>query len=249
MKKIIVITGTSSGIGKETAIGLAKLGHKLILINRDSHKSKESLTDIICESQNKEISMIFADLSNKDEIKSATDKISLSVDRVDVLINNAGLFNSELELNSVGIEMNIAVNYLAPKYMSENLLPLLKISEQGRIINVSSMVHKKGKEIKDVLIPPKKYRGFQQYANSKLAVVNYTKELAETLKDTNITVNSVHPGVIASEVFRDYPTWLNKLLYKILPNAQDGAKPSINLATNSELANISGAYFNKNKQE
>ncbi|NQT59022.1 MAG: SDR family NAD(P)-dependent oxidoreductase [Bacteroidetes bacterium] len=123
---------------------------------------------------------------------------------IDVLINNAGVYKVKEQFTSDGIEMNLAVNYLATVRLSNLLLPLLKKAPQGRIINLTSELYKKGNVNKDLFVKAKKYNAGQQYADTKMAIVLYTQKLAEELNGTNVTVNCVHPGVVASDVFRDY---------------------------------------------
>jgi len=192
--------------------------------------------------------MVPVDLSSQAAIRSAAKILLDDLPRIDVLINNAGVLKRSPELSTDGIEFTYAVNVIAPFLLSNLLLPLLKASPSARIVNLSSELYKSGKvELLDGL-PEGKYSGNQLYSNSKLLLVMNSNTLAAQLSDTTITVNSLHPGVIGTDVFREYPAWIGKALNLFIPKPAAGAKPSIYLATSLNVENRSGRYFNKTKE-
>jgi NAD(P)-dependent dehydrogenase (short-subunit alcohol dehydrogenase family) len=167
---------------------------------------------------------------------------------INVLINNAGVYKREERKSVDGFEMTIAVNYISVFLLTNILLALIKNAANARIINLSSEVYKRGKVHLHKGFNTNKYNGIKSYANSKLLVTYFTKELAKKLNDTGITVNSLHPGIIGTNVFRDYPNWITNFMKLIISKPTEGAKPSIYLATANELSGVSGKYFNKIKQ-
>lgn len=246
--KICVITGANSGIGKQTAIDLAKKDYQLILICRKSSKSETALAEIKGKSGNNNIRMFYADLSLMKEIRRVAKEVSEKYERIDVLINNAGILKNKREITSEGIEMNMAVNFLAPYLLSRLLLPKLENSGSARIINLNSELHRKGKIDFSNFMLGKGYSSSKAYNNSKLANLIISQKLAEELKGKNVTVNSVHPGVIATDALREMPKWILRIMKLFTSKVEKGAEPSVYLATAKELEGISGKYFNKKKQ-
>ncbi len=230
-----------------TAIELAKSGYTVLMLVRESEKPKETFEEIKTKSKNDNVELYFADLSLQDSIKNVIDKISKKHKVLDVLINNAGLMKRKEELTKDGIESTLAVNYFATFLLTNLLLPIIEKSNSGRIINISSELYTKGKIDISNLATSKNFNGSKAYANSKLLVAFFTKELSEKLNNKNITVNCVHPGVIGSDVFREYPNIFNKLLNMFMSSPEEGAKPSIYLATSQEVEGITGKYFYKTK--
>ena len=246
-KKICLITGCNGGIGKYAAIELAKKNCEIIMLVRDSDKSRVAFEDIKAQSKNNDIKMFYADLSSQESIVNAAKKITKEYSQIDVLINNAGVLKRNREITTEGFEMTLAVNYFAPFLLTNLLLPLLEKSPQGRIINVSSELYKKGKAKISKLSTEGEFDGHEEYANSKLLIVIFTKELARQLRDKNITVNCLHPGVVGTDIFREYPKWLNASVNFFISKPAVGAEPIVHLATSAEVSKISGQYFYKNK--
>jgi len=247
--KICIITGCNSGIGKITAIELAKIGHEIIMLVRDSEKSRIACEEIKKESKSDLVKLFFVDLSSINSIKHVATLIKKEYSKIDVLINNAGVFKRRYDESENGFEMTIAVNYLAVFTLTNMLLPLIKKANNSRIINLSSELYKRGKVNLDNKFADQKFNGSKAYANSKLLVIYFTKELADRLKNTNITVNSVHPGVIGTDVFREYPKWFNKFMNLLISKPSEGAKPPIYLAISEEVKDVSGKYFVKIEQQ
>lgn len=246
--KTIIITGSNSGIGKEAALNLAKSGHRILMFSRDSEKSERALEEIRSQSNNSQVFLIKVDLSSPRSIISAVAKIKKDHQAVDVLINNAGVYKVKREENENGIEMSFAVNFLATFLLSELLLESLKASRSGRIINVVSELYKSGSLDFSDLMLEKNYQAGDAYANSKLATVLYTAKLAAQIKKEGITVNALHPGVLATNSFRDYPKIIVKLINAFLEDPQKGGERIAYLATSEEVIGTTGKYFYKTEE-
>jgi retinol dehydrogenase-14 len=247
-RRICLITGCNTGIGKVTAIELAKDAYEIIMLVRDSEKSREAFEDIKRESGGKVV-LKYADLASLDSIKHAVEEIKSQYERIDVLINNAGIFKRKYEKSADAFEMSLAVNYYATYALTLLLLPLLRMSKQARVINLTSALYTKGKVNLDTDFDMVKFDGTKAYANSKLLVVYFTQELALRLKADNITVNCVHPGVVGTDVFREYPKWFSRLMNLMISKPAEGAEPSIYLARSEDLNQLTGKYFHKSKQK
>lgn len=245
--KTCLITGCSGGIGKQVAIQLAKMNFNIIMLVRDSDKSKAAFQEIRTQSNNATVKMFYVDLASQASILNAAEKIKNEYQQIDILINNAGVVKRKFDKTVEGYEMTFAVNYLAPFLLTNALLPLIKNSPHGRIINLTSELYKKGQAIIDKSPSDNKFNGDKAYANSKMLVVLFTKELARRLENNNVTVNCVHPGVIATDAFREYPKWFSKFLNLLISKPEVGANPVVYLATSPDVQNISGTYFNKSK--
>ena len=246
--RICLITGCSSGIGKATTIDLAKKGFEIIMLVRDCEKSRIAFEEIKTVSKSKTV-IKYVDLSSLDSIKKSAEEIKSEYNKIDVLINNAGVFKRSFETSKDGYEMSLAVNYFATFALSIFMLPLLRKSNQARIINLTSEMYKNGNVNLDNNFSIDKFDCNKAYANSKLLVIYFTKELANKLESENITVNCVHPGVVGTDVFREYPKWFAKLMNLMISKPTDGAKPSIFLASSDDVKNTSGKYFYKSKQK
>jgi NAD(P)-dependent dehydrogenase (short-subunit alcohol dehydrogenase family) len=244
-----VISGCNSGIGKYTAIELAKSEYEIFMLVRDSDKSRAAYEEIKRESGSEAVQLIYVDLTSLESVRKATEELKNKVDKIDLLINNAGVFKRNEVKTEAGFEMTIAVNYIAPFYLTNLLLPLLQKAAAARIINLSSELYKNGKVYPETRFSNTKFDGSKAYADSKLLIVYFTKSLANRLKDTEITVNALHPGVVGTDVFREYPNWFNKILGLFITSPQKGAEPTIYLATSGEVKGITGKYFCKTKEK
>lgn len=245
--KICVITGCNTGIGKATAMALAAQGFEIIMLVRKSEKSKLAFEEIKAASTSGKVHLYFVELSSLASIKKTAEKIIADFPKIDILINNAGVFKRKEEKSADGFEITFAVNYLATYSLAQLLLPLLKKSKSARIVNLSSELYKKGKVNPEQLIATGKYNGDQAYADSKLLVIYFTMELAKRLQESGITVNAVHPGVVGTDAFREYPAWFNGLMKLFLAKPDAGAEPSVYLATSPKLNGVTGQYFKKTK--
>ena len=236
--KTCLITGANSGIGFETAKGLAVLGADLILVCRDRQRGEDARNKIIQETGNDRVDLLIADMSLMASVRELAEKVNNNYPQLHVLINNAGVMLSKRELTSEGFEVQYAVHHLGPFLLTHLLLDKLKTSSPARIINVTSKMHTMNSIDFDNLQAEKKFGPFKTYAASKLANIMFTYSLAERLKGSGVTVNCLHPGVIASNI-GSTPGFI-KVFMK---SPEKGAVTSIYLATAPELEVMNGKYF------
>lgn len=245
--KFIIITGATSGIGKVAAIELAKVGAIIVFTSRDETKGEKVKEEIIAQSNNQDVEMMVCDLASFASIRSFCDAFKKKHDHLHVLINNAGIWELKRNLSQDGIELTLAVNHLAPFLMTNLLLDTIKANAPARVINVSSGLHFYGNVKFDDLEGEKSFNGSRAYCHSKLMNVLFTKELARKLQGSGVTVNSMHPGVVATSLSRNFhPVWrgMTKLFF-ISP--QKGAETLIYLATSPEVEGLTGKYFYKKR--
>ncbi len=246
--KTCLITGVTSGIGKETAIELAKKGARIVYTARDLQKAKIVKEEIISKSRNNNVEFFECELSSFESIKKFAGNFKERYSALHILINNAGTWEAHRKLSKDGVEMTFAVNFLSQFLLTNLLVDLLKKSAPARIVNVASELHRQGKINFDDPELKKHYNGMNAYYNSKLAVVLFTKELARRLQGSGVTANAAHPGLVKTEIFRVLPSIVKKFIFlfgAITP--EEGAKTSIFLATSDEVSNTSGEYFAKEK--
>jgi NAD(P)-dependent dehydrogenase (short-subunit alcohol dehydrogenase family) len=252
-EKICLITGANSGIGKAASIELAAKFDKLILVVRNRVRGERAVQEIFEKSGNHNIDLIVASLSSFDSIRTLAKIILEKYEHIDVLINNAGAYFSKRHITADGIEATFNINYLSRFLLTNLLLPLIKKSDAGRIINVSGESHRFGKINFDDLMFEKKYNSVKAVKQSKLADILFTYELARRLKDTDIIVNCLHPGAVATSSIDNNPDISSfiKCAYKFirpfLKTPEEGAETIIYLATGNDLERITGKYFIDNK--
>ena len=250
--KICVVTGATSGIGKETAEALALKGAFLMVVGRNAKKCNAIVNGIKQQTGSNHVDYMCADLSDLKQVYDLANALKRNYRQIDVLVNNAGAYFKKRRLQSVdGYEMTLALNYLSPFLLTSLLLDELQASKQARIINVSSNAHFKGSINLEDLQSKNEYNGFNAYAQSKLALVLFTYELARRLQNTNITVNALHPGLVATNFGKNngwFRFYLRRLIRRNEISAQEGARTCIHLATAPEVAEITGGYFIQEKQ-
>ena len=247
----ILITGGNTGIGKSTAIALAKKGNTIILACRNAQKAQEAIADIKSASQNEGIYYVSCDLASFESIKKCATAYRQQFGRLDILINNAGLVTDKLQFTKEGFELQIGVNHLGHFLLTNNLIDLLEKAPEPRIINVSSTAHYRGKinfgTFKGEL-GPEKYKGMVAYGQSKLANILFTKELAR--RYPAICSHSLHPGVVSTEIAKkndNKKIWgfIWRVASPFMLSTANGAKTSIHLATSPDVLKINGKYFDK----
>lgn len=252
MNKIIVITGGTSGIGLESAKKFAALHHHVVIIGRSTQNLDKAKEIILKETPDAKLDFFNIDLSNIASVKEGAAKIASKFEYIDVLLNNAGGVFSEFELSDIGCEKTITTNHLSHFVLTNKLLPLLQKSVQGRIVNVASDSHFKGKIDFDAMTREKRYFILKAYEQSKLANVLFTYTLADKLKDTAITVNALHPGMVKTDIGNKSEGRLHRFIWDTLAaifaiSVEDGAKTNIFLSLDSSVEKISGKYFDKCK--
>lgn len=248
--KLCIVTGANSGIGFETSKALAQKGAYLIMVCRNEEKAKNAKDAIIRDTSNHGIDIVLCDFSIQSEIRSAAEEIKSRYDKIDVLVNNHGFLAAERNETVDGLEETFAVNHIGYFMFTNLLLDHLKAAESARIVTVASDAHRAGEFKPDNLQLNDNFRPFKAYGNSKLFNILFTKELAERLADTNVTANSLHPGVVGSN-FGQSGNWLMRFIYTIgkpfMISSQKGAETPVYLATSEEVAKVNGAYFSNKK--
>jgi NAD(P)-dependent dehydrogenase (short-subunit alcohol dehydrogenase family) len=246
--KVCVITGASSGIGKSSAAGLAKLGATVVMVCRNKGRGETARDEIrkLTSVKEENLDLMVADLSSLDSVRSLATSILGNYQGLDVLINNAGLILSKRTPTPDGLETTFEVNYLSHFLLTNLLLSLLKASAPSRIINVSSDAHVGGRIRFDDLQGEGRYRGMKAYSQSKLAQILFTHELSRRLDGTGVTVNSVHPGVVRTNWGRTGAGVLSVVLKLVGPFARSpekGADTVVYLASSPEVGSVTGKYF------
>ena len=242
--KIILITGATSGIGKETALGLAKLGAIIVFTTRNTIKGEKTKKELIARTNNKNIQMLTCDLASIESIKNCCNEFKSKFDKLHVLINNAGVWDFKRKESKDGIENIFAVNYLAPFLMTNLLLDVLKNGKPSRIINVTSGMHYGTINFDDIEFK-QKFSGVKAYRQSKLGLILFTRLLAKKLEGTGVTVNVVQPGMNKTDLGRDAGGF-SKMIFKMMgKDPSVGAETSIYLASSPDVENITGEYWVK----
>lgn len=248
--KTTVITGATSGIGKETALGLAKKDHTLYLLVRNTIKGDQLKQEIISETGNKNIHIVKCDLADLQSVHEAADELKSKLFAVNVLINNAGGIFDKRELSKDGFEMTFATNHLGHFLLTNSIMPLLE-KGHARIINLSSDAHKIGKaNFDDLQWEQRSYSPMAAYGMAKLFNLYFTKSLAEKFADKGVTAFALHPGVVKTSFGAGMSGFGKVLLWFVKPfmiSPEEGAQTSIFLATEPGLDAKSSQYFIKKK--
>ncbi|XP_071388307.1 retinol dehydrogenase 12-like [Centroberyx affinis] len=248
--KTVLITGANTGIGKETAVDLASRGARVILACRDMDRANKAAEDIRKRSGNGNVIVKKLDLASLQSVRQLAKDILASEERLDVLINNAGVMRCPKWQTEDGFEMQFGVNHLGHFLLTNCLLDLLKKSAPSRIVNVSSLAHERGQIYFDDIHQDKDYHPWKCYGQSKLANVLFTRELATRLQGTGVTTYSLHPGVIRTELGRHFwptmPLWKRVVftpLMLLIKSPKEGAQTTIHCAVEESLQNESGLYY------
>ena len=257
--RIILITGSTDGIGKITATELARQGHTVIVHGRNKAKAEKVCEEIKTETGNDKTDHIIADLLSLTDIKKMSEEFKIRYNHLDVLINNAGAFFGKVrETTKEGFEKTITLNLFAPFLLTQLLLPSLEKSSSARIINLYSAMHKNGgKPDFNNFQSEKVYAPNKAYGLSKLYLIWTTQHLAKILKEkgiNNVTVNACHPGAVATNFGQDVDKgFLFNIIFKaalwVMPKPEVGARTSIYLATSPEMEGVTGKFFGYKKNE
>ena len=231
MNKTILVTGSTDGIGLQTACDLAELGAQVIMHGRNKTKAEQVANELISKTGNKSIEYVYSDLSSFDEVIKMSEKIHQRFKKIDVLINNAGIYKTKKELSGGGLEITFAVNHLSYYLLTGLLLDII----EGRIVNVASQAHADQLDFEN-LQGEKYFDGYDAYSRSKLCNILFTFKLAELIKSTGVTVNVLHPGVISTKLLHE--GWGSGGT-----TLKQGSKTSVFLAVSPEVASVSGKYF------
>jgi NAD(P)-dependent dehydrogenase (short-subunit alcohol dehydrogenase family) len=244
--KVVLITGGNSGIGKATAIGLAKMGAAVVILARNKARGLEAVEDIKKQSGNPNIELLVGDLSLQKSVRRAAAEFIKKHKRLDVLINNGGVFIPNRTETAEGIETTFATNYLSHFLLTHLLLDLLKKSAPSRIINVASLHQGVHLDFDDLMLK-KSYSVMKAVGPTKLGLVLFTKTLAKKLEGTGVTVNSLHPGLTNSNLLNNVNPFLRFFMHLISSSPEKGARTSIFLASSPAVEGVTGEFFNNRK--
>jgi NAD(P)-dependent dehydrogenase (short-subunit alcohol dehydrogenase family) len=245
--KTCLITGGNSGIGKATALGLARMGANVVMVSRSKEKGEAALAEIIAKSGNRNVELMLADMSSQDSIRRLASDFKAGHGKLHLLVNNAGVYLTRRTTTVDGLESTFAINHLGPFLLTSLLLDLLKASVPSRIVNVTSDAHNGAKVHFEDLQGEKKFSGWQAYGQSKLAMILFTHELATRLDGTGVTVNSAHPGVVRTNFANNngLVTFGFRLMRPFFIGPATAAKRILYVATSPDLDGVNGKYFTK----
>ncbi|HVH80682.1 MAG TPA: SDR family NAD(P)-dependent oxidoreductase [Stellaceae bacterium] len=244
-KPIAVVTGASAGIGLHTAAGLARGGMRVVMVGRSKPRLETARRFVVEQVPDAKIEAALADFSALDEVRALATEILARHDRIDVLVNNAGLISRRYAVSAEGYELTIAVNHLAPFLLTNLLLERLRASTPARVVTVASQAHRGAKLDPMTMTRPRDWTPLSAYGRSKLANILFTRALARRLHPTAVTASCLHPGVIATDIGDRAGTLAGlgwRLAKTFLPGPDKGARTSIFLATIADPTPFHGAY-------
>ncbi|MCJ7701254.1 MAG: SDR family oxidoreductase [Anaerolineales bacterium] len=247
--KVCLVTGATAGIGKITATALATQGAEVIIAGRNQQKTEDTVQQIKTETGNESIQYLLADFSDLQQVRELAASFNQRYSRLDVLVNNAGAFFNTRRETSYGVEMTFLVNHLAPFLLTNLLLETIQDSTPARIVNVSSDAHKQDRMNFDDLGFKRGFSGMKAYARSKLANVLFTYELARRLADSDVTANALHPGHVATDIWKTNFSFIGPALKWVMGlfalTPEQGADNTIFLASSPDIDGMTGKYFVK----
>jgi NAD(P)-dependent dehydrogenase (short-subunit alcohol dehydrogenase family) len=234
--KIVLITGATDGIGLETARQCLQAGCSVIVHGRNQEKASRAAHSLSRSAHGAGVVPVWGDLSTMAQVVLLAQQVATQAPALDVLINNAGVYERRRQLTADGFEATMAVNHFAPFLLTQRLLPQLHAAASARIVNVSSIAHQSGTIDLADLNFARRYDGYAAYAASKLANILFTLELSQRLAGTRITANALHPGVIGTKLLR--------AAFDISgASVSVGARTSVYLATSEKVSGVTGRYF------
>lgn len=248
--KTCIVTGANSGIGLETTRGLAQLGATVVMICRDEERGEKARQALISSTGNSAIHLLLGDFASLESIRRVADVFLDRFDQLDVLVNNAGVYRPHRSETVDGYESTFAINHLGYFFLTSLLLDRLKAGAPARVVNVSSDAHRMGKINFDDLHGISRYNGYTAYAQSKLANILFTSELARRVDHNQVTAYALHPGVVATNIANHGPGFFNfffKVFRPFFLSAPKGAETSLYLASASGIESKTGQYFEKHK--
>jgi len=245
--KVYLVTGATSGIGKVTATALAALGAQVVITGRNQQKAEDTLQQIKSETGSESLHYLLADFADLEQVRHLAAAFKERFTRLDILVNNAGAFFNTRRKTPYGVEKTFLVNHLAPFLLTNLLLETLQESAPARIVNVSSDGHKLATMDLDDLGFKRGFSGMKAYGRSKLANIMFTYELARRLTGSNVTANALHPGHVATDIWKTNFSIFGPALKWIMSlfslSPQEGADNSIYLASSPEVEGVTGKYF------
>jgi len=251
--KVCLVTGANAGIGKEACFALAAMGAEVVMSARNQPQAEQVKSEIISKTGNPNIHLIIADLSSFQAVVSLSEEFRARYQQLDVLINNAGIFLSEYKETTEGFEIQWMVNYLSHYVLTRRLLDLLSATNGSRIINVSSRAHLRGRINFEDINGKSDYQGFRAYAQSKLANLLFTKELAARIVGANPSSFALHPGLVGTGIGSNnnnsWISWIWKLGKPFMISPKKGATTMVHLASSPNLAGLNGSYFENSRPQ
>jgi retinol dehydrogenase 14 len=244
--RTVLVTGGSGGIGRATALGLARMGAHLAICGRDRERTQGAAGEIRAAGGG-QVEVFVADLSSQSQVRRLAEEVLQRLSRIDVLVNNVGGYWDTRHVTADGLERTLALNHLAPFLLTNLLLDPLRQSTPARVVTVASNAHTQGRIDFDDLQGERSYSGSRAYDQSKLANVLFTYELARRLQGTSVTANALHPGVVRTGFGAEDPGGVQRrlvpLLRPFMKTPAQGAATSIHVASAPELAQVTGRYF------
>ena len=239
-----VVTGASSGIGRHTALGLARTGMRVVMVGRDRDRTEAARRFVIEGSGSDRVTIALADFSSLDQVRRLADEILAAYDRLDLLVNNAGLMSPKYRFSFDGFELTFAVNHLAPFLLTNLLIERLRASSPARIVIVASAAHRGYRLNLNTLGQPHDWSMLRAYGRSKLCNILFTRELAARLDGSEVVATCLHPGVVATAIGQrgglTGVAW--RLMKPFMTNAEKGAETSLFLATVPDPEPFHGGY-------
>jgi retinol dehydrogenase 14 len=242
----VLVTGATGGIGKATAVGLAQMGAHLAIVGRDPERTEQAARDIQAAGGTP-VETFVADLSSQAQVRTLSDQVLARLPRLDVLINNVGGYWSTRHLTADGLERTFALNHLAPYLLTRLLLDHLQRNDAARVVTVASNAQAQGRIDFGDLQGEHSYSGARAYNQSKLANVMFTYELARRLRNSSVTANALHPGVVSTGFGAEDPgqvqRWLVPFIRPLMKDPRRGAATPIHVAVSPDLDGVTGRYF------
>jgi NAD(P)-dependent dehydrogenase (short-subunit alcohol dehydrogenase family) len=252
--RICMVTGANSGIGLATASILAERGATVVMVCRSGERGEAAKAEIERSVEAPELVLMVADLAHLERVRELAEKFQHRYDRLDALVNNAGVYVADRRITVDGYEETLAVNHLASFLLTNLLLGRLKTAS-GRVITISSDAHKAGRldraPLEEILRGRGPYNGMQAYADSKLANLLFTFELARRIDGTGVTANALHPGTLATQIWnqnRDTLSIAMRLFKPFMGAPRKGGEAVARLVANPELDGVTGRYFDRLKE-
>jgi retinol dehydrogenase-14 len=246
--KTVLLTGATSGIGLEASVALARQGARVVMVGRNEAKTAAAAADVTARSGSNQVSSLLADFSSQSSVRALAEAVRSRVDRLDVLVNNAGGVNKARRVTVEGLESTFAVNHLGYFLLTSLLLDLVVKSAPARVVTVASIGHRRGTlDFDDLGFERGGYSILRAYNRSKLANVLFAAELARRLAGTGVTSNSLHPGSVATNIWSGAPLWAKPVILLALRpffiSAERGGERIVQLAASPDLEGVTGKYF------
>jgi len=247
--RVCIVTGANSGIGKETARGLARVGATVVLACRNRERGEAVRREIAAETGSPALAVMDLDLQSQASVRAFAREFTAKYGRLHVLVNNAGIFTAKRTLTEDGVETTFAVNHLSHFLLTNLLLPLLRQNPPSRIVNVASEASQMGRIAFDDLNLARRWSGFRAYCQSKLANILFAAELARRLP-ADVTANALHPGGVRTNLARGEGGWFGvgfRLAWPFMISAAKGADTVIWLASSRDVDGVTGRYFERRR--